>query len=192
MLARPDTLRVLYDPVSYYRPWRAALPGLPARARTGLNEYLIRHYGLPGYAAAAPGQALLAQRLIDVWPHLHAVAYLVACAKLKSVLQGSRAYLSLPAPAHAFMRLGFSPAARQPGAPPDARALLAWGGAYLQAAAAQRLPAWLGGRLPLPFAGLDALAAGPGDATIDSDMSCIWSAISYAKNNSRFCDQVRA
>ena len=39
---------MLYDPLSYYRPWRQAREGLNARQRGSLNAWLIERHALPG------------------------------------------------------------------------------------------------------------------------------------------------
>jgi type III secretion system OrgA/MxiK family protein len=184
-----DLVRLLYDPVSYYRPWRCAVAGLSAAQRSGLNVQIIRQHHLPGYDTPTASQRWLVDRLVNAWHVLPSVAFLMACAKLRSAVVSDRGYLAQPPVAHAFMRLGFSEHASHVVSAVDTSSLLGWGGQYLQALG-PRLPSWLGARLALPFAGLNPVVAGVTRPQFEPDLTCFWSALTYA-NDPQLCSRLR-
>lgn len=176
-----DPLRILYDPVGYYRPWRQRGDALPAVQRSLLNRHLIDHHQLapppPGWASGA--HSVLVQRLLQSWADLPAVAYLMACAQFRRGVLARPDLMSLPPAVHAMLRLRHSDATATGAldAHCDA-ALLAWGGAVLQQLA-PRLPAWLGTRMALLFHGLPA----PAGALLPDacfDFPCFRSALIHA------------
>jgi type III secretion system OrgA/MxiK family protein len=196
MLTRANTLAILYDPLSYYRPWRSLVANAPdASMRTGLNRYLVRHYRLPAYAPAPPAQALLTTRLVDSWHDLSSVAYLLACAKLRRHIVTSREYLSLPRAAHAFMQMDFIDEAvaglDQFGERFDDRTLLGWGAAYLRRLHLEA-PTWLTARIGLVFAGIERPdRERDKHPSVICDMPCLWSAIHYAARDTQLRHRLR-
>jgi hypothetical protein len=176
-------LRVLFDPVAYFRPWQGnALVSRSPSVRSGLNAYLVRRYQLPGYAPVAPDQHAAVEQLLRGWFDIDRAAYLVACAKQSRRVMASRHAARLAPGVHAFMRLGF---AQEHTLPPPARvdddSLLAWGGHYLSALTPQ-LPVWLGRRLRLFFEGTPAMPR-TWRSLEPVDLTCIWSALNYASRD---------
>jgi len=181
MQLTPDALRILHDPVAYYRPWAQKVDDLPARQRGALNRWLVRRYALSPSGTIAEGQERLPMRLMADWRRLPATAWLMACAKQRSRLMGSRLLFSQPPRVHAFLRLRFDEAQTSPYAPPlTAETLLAWGGDYLHAGLHGRIPAWLGERVSLCFAGLPQPVHRPRQEPDAFDMTCFWSAWNHA------------
>ncbi|HEV7777141.1 MAG TPA: hypothetical protein VGO76_09760 [Luteibacter sp.] len=190
MRGQTELVRLLYDPVSYYRPWRRAVAGLSAGQRSGLNAQLIRQHHLPGYDTPITSQRWLVDRLVNAWHVLPSAAFLMACAKLRSAVAADRGYLAQPPVVHAFMRLGFTEQMTRVVPAVDTASLLGWGGHYLQALA-PRLPAWLGTRLALPFAGLSPTLADPARPRFEPDLTCFWSALTYAANDTELVGRLR-
>ncbi|WP_369969578.1 hypothetical protein AB8E26_04460 [Stenotrophomonas rhizophila] len=54
MPARPDLLRVLYDPLQYYAPWHQASASLQPAQRSALNAVLVQRFALPAYQRPPP------------------------------------------------------------------------------------------------------------------------------------------
>jgi hypothetical protein len=145
---------------------------------------------MPGYDTPTASQRWLVDRLVNAWHVLPSVAFLMACAKLRSAVVADRGYLAQPPVVHAFMRLGFAEQITQALPAVDALSLLGWGGRYLQALA-PRLPAWLGARLALPFSGLGDTPADAKGLRFEPDLTCFWSAISYAANDTELVGRLR-
>jgi type III secretion system OrgA/MxiK family protein len=186
-----ETLRVLHDPLSYYRPWRQSAATLAPHQRSSLNAWLSQRYDLPGYNEPLPEQRQLSQRLLQGWSRLPAVAYLMACAKLRRRLMGARDFLSRPAQVHMFLRLGFEECPLAAPAMLDDEALLGWGAAYLCEGLAGHWADWLHARLPLCFVGLPVPSLALQRNTVDFDMTCFWSAWNYAAKDAGLTAAVR-
>ncbi len=174
-----DALRVLHDPVSYYRPWHNRSGGLCARQRSALNRWLVREHGLRAPAALCNDHAPLADRLLANWHRVPGTAWLMACAGQRRALMGSRLLLAQPSVVHAFMRLGFREAKHTLDTGLKPEDLLAWGGNHLQMGLQERLPGWLADRLRLCFAGLPVASHRAGESE-EFDMTCFWSAWNHA------------
>ncbi|MGE6332994.1 hypothetical protein [Stenotrophomonas sp. NPDC077659] len=182
MSTHADLLRVLYDPVQYYRPWRQASAALQPAQRTALNGWLAQRHALPAYAPPPAEQRACIQRLVAGWARLPDAAYLMACARHRHRLMGSRAFVRLPRPVHAFLRLPFAPCGPSPVDVEDEYSLRAWGAACLLHGLHDHVPSWVLARARLCFTGLVVpphAGAGPGDAF---DMTCFWSAWNHAAN----------
>ncbi|WP_445147318.1 hypothetical protein [Dyella sp. Tek66A03] len=184
-----ETLRVLYDPASYYRPWREAEASLSHEQRSGLNGHLIRSHRLPSYRPPHATQYMLVRRLVGAWAHLPAAAYLMACAKFRSTVVADRSYLAQPSSVHAFMQLRFREHGHQRASVTSSDALLGWGGGYLQALT-PHLPAWLAARMCLHFSGLRSSLIGPRPRD-DFDITCFWTALNYAANDTELSNRIR-
>lgn len=178
MPIRHDMVRVLHDPVGYYRPWEGRLDGLMPTQRGALNRWLAHTYALPGYAPPGAAQEAATARLVAGWPRIPATAWLMACAKQRNSVLGSRLVLQQPPVVQTFLMLGFTPAPAGPVL--DAEALLAWGGDHLQAGLRDHLPAWLVARIGLWFSGLPRSAEAPSAARTPFDLTCFWSAWNHA------------
>ncbi|HEY9134099.1 MAG TPA: hypothetical protein VIM98_20295 [Dyella sp.] len=187
MLIDP-AIRVMYDPVGYYRPWRRSLPHLSAQQRVALNAHLLTRHALPfGEKAIGALLGTHARRILERWHALPDAAYLVACAKWRAHLAADRQFMRLPALVHGFLALGFSEATPlAEDMDRDKDAWVARGGAYLMEGLPTLLPAWMSARLPLLFArshGEPLPASGHGDF----DFTCFWSALTYAANHRELC-----
>lgn len=177
--------KVLYDPVGYYRPWRKAAKRLTPSQRSAFNHYLLGYHALPDYSEPAAAQKLLVHRMVNHWDVLPLAAYLLACAKWRSQLVSSRAYLREPPVVRAFLRLGFH---EEPPLDPAANladGLLAYGGHYVTQGLRAMLPAWLSARLALVFMP-DHDARLTTDVAFGEsfDTTCFWSALTYASSHS--------
>lgn len=179
MLHTDDALRVMHDPLSYYRPWLQRAESLRARQRSALNGWLVRTHALRDPTPLTGDQAAVADRLLAHWPRLPATAWLMACAKQRRVLMGSRVLLGQPPVVHAFLRLGFAEASQPLRVPLQPDDLLAWGGDHLQRGLRDRIPDWLADRLRLCFSGLPPPPSHGVDAN-EFDMTCFWSAWNHA------------
>lgn len=178
MPTRHDMLRILHDPAGYYRPWQGRLDGLMPAQRGALNRWLTDTYELPGQGPADGPQQAAAARLVAGWQRMPSVAWLMACAKQRNCVLGSRLLLQQPPVVQAFLLLGFAPA--PPGAAMEPEALLAWGGDHLQAGLRQHLPAWLAARIGLWFSGLPRASGVASPADTRFDITCFWSAWNHA------------
>lgn len=182
MHPRADLLRLLHDPLSYYRPWQQAGRRLAPVQRSALNTWLSKRYALPAYREPPATQIVFTRRLLREWSRLPQVAYLLACAKHRRRLMGSSLFLSQPAPVHAFLRLPFAECELALPQRLDNDALHGWGAAYLLEGLHGRIPDWLQARARLCFAGLTlppiTLPRGPDDF----DLTCFWSAWNHAAN----------
>lgn len=174
-----ELLRVLHDPLGYYRPWAEHGKNLAAVQRSALNAWLGQRHRLPAYVAPPAAQQRLVERLLRGWSRLPATAYLLGCAKHRRRVLGSRHLLSLAPQAHAFMRLPFAESLQPLGPVLDNDALQAWGAAYLLHGLRAHLPDWLSARVRLWFAGLTVPALEASDKD-NFDMACFWSAWGYA------------
>lgn len=174
-----DRLRILHDPISYYRPWLALeLPGVAAQ-RSALNRWICQTHGLPSASSrTVPGP--LADRVIRGWRRVPATAWLLACARHRRHVLGSRWLPTQPPALHAFLRLGWPETSACWSAPPAPEMLLAWGGQQLQLGLGGHLPDWLHARLGLWFAGLPVVPAATLDAPPTFDMTCFLSAWNHA------------
>lgn len=170
-----ETLRIVQDPLGYYRPWRAARTRLTGPQRGALNRWLWQQHRLEPYSDVPLHQRDIGQQLLTGWARLPAAAYLMACAKHRSVLAGSPLYLQQPPVVHAFLRLRFSESA-QPLALQHSDDLLCWGASYLLQGLQGQVPGWLQQRMALWFSGLP-LPPLPAD---HFDLSCFWSAWHHA------------
>ncbi len=176
-----DALRVAHDPASYYRPWAQRIDALPARQRSALNRWLVSRYALPPSSSIARGQQPLSMRLISGWRRLPATAWLMACAKQRSRLMGSRLLFSQPPLVHAFLRLRFDETELPPcSSPLVADTLLAWGAEHLRTGLRGHIPDWLGDRMNLCFAGLPRPLHPAPSGPDKFDMTCFWSAWNHA------------
>lgn len=178
MPTSPDTLRVLHDPAGYYRPWQGRLHGIAPAQRGALNQWLTDTHGLPPHAPAPASHEAAAARLIAGWQRIPAAAWLMACAKQRNSVLGSRLLLQQPPVVQNFLLLGFTPVPATHVLGGDA--LLAWGGDHLQAGLRDHLPSWLVSRIALWFSGLTrSTEAAP---TVDTpfDITCFWSAWNHA------------
>jgi len=178
MRALHEHIRVLHDPVGYYRPWRNHADTLLPGQRAALNDWLTRHHQLP--PCHDVGTSFLARRLLEGWSRVPAAAYLVACAKQRRRLLGWRGLLDQPSTVHGFLKQGFAESAVQL-RELDTESLAGWGAAYMQHGLRDRLPAWMLARLALWFYGLPA----PPQETLSGenasfDMTCFWSAWHHA------------
>ena len=184
MPARPDLLRVLHDPLQYYAPWHQAGAKLQPAQRSALNAVLVQRFALPAYQRPPPHQQLLTERLVAGWSRLPGAAYLVACAKHRHRLMGSRAFVGLPRPVHAFLRLPFATCGPTAVDVEDADSLRAWGAAYLLAGLQEQMPPWLRARAQLCLAGPAQSAPARGSAEFAGpfDITCFWSAWHHAAN----------
>lgn len=182
MHRRAELMRLLHDPMGYYRPWQqAALQVAPAQ-RSALNAWLKQRHALPGYSPPPADQIVLAQRLIQGWARLPQAAHLLACGKHRQRLMGSRAFVSLPGQVHAFLRLPFAPCDLVVPDVQDENSLRAWGAAYLLEGLQGRVPHWLHARARLWFAGLPLPPLTLAQGANDFDMTCFWSAWNHAAN----------
>ncbi len=146
--------------------------------RSALNHWLAATAALAAYAPPIAPQEALVTRVLAGWSRLPATAWLMACAKQRNSVLGSRLLLRQPPVVHAFLLLGFAPA---PGGPVLGPAeLLAWGGDYLQAGLRDHVPAWLTDRVALWFSGLPRPTGGPCATQTAFDMTCFWSAWNHA------------
>jgi len=178
----PELLRLLHDPVGYYRPWRQACATLQPAQRSALNAWLVQQHALPAYSAPPAGQDALTRRLVQGWARLPQVAYLLACAKHRERLLGDRRFLQLPAAVHALLRLPFASAGDTGVDVQDPGSLQAWGAAYLLQGLQGQLPPWLQARLRLCFHGLALPPLSPRCHRDPFDMSCFWSAWNHAED----------
>ncbi|GAB3066988.1 hypothetical protein GCM10027214_37660 [Stenotrophomonas tumulicola] len=176
-------LRVLHDPVAYYRPWQGRVDRLAPTQRGALNRWLAERHGLPAYTAPTPPQHGMVERLLADWSRLPRVAYLLACAKQRRRLMGSRLFLAQAPQVHGFLRLGF--AESRDGIDISRHEdLLAWGGSYLCGGLQGRVPDWMAVRAALWFDGLPGHAA-PSQPAATFDLTCFWSAWHHAAQLSR-------
>lgn len=181
---RATLLRVLYDPVSYYPTWRHAASRLGPRQRSSLNAWLIKRESLPAYAAPSSAEHGLSRRLVAGWDRLPQVARLLACAKQRRRLAGSRLYLAQPPYVHVFLRLPFAPATAEASFTTDAE-LLQWGGHYLLQGLRNRVPDWLLARVALQFAGNPGTGGCQRPVHEPFDSTCFWSAWNHVAYVSR-------
>jgi len=172
-------LRVLCDPVSYYGPWQRRLPQLGPQQRTALNAWLIHRHALPAYREPTAAESGLTRRFLLGWERIPVVAHLMACAKQRRHLTGSRLYLTQPAHVHAFLRLPFIPACEEVPVQCDAD-LQAWGGRYLLHGLRERLPHWLQARMALQLDIDPASMMTGAEGTEALDLNCFWSAWNHA------------
>lgn len=179
MHRRLELLRLLYDPLAYYRPWaKVAMEFQPAQ-RSALNAWLCQKYQLPAYSAVADAHASLTTRLVQGWGRLPITVYLMACAKHRPQLLASRQLLHQSVRVQNFLRLPFA-ASLQPltGAVEQDR-MQAWGWQYLHAGLRDQMPAWLLTRMSLYSVGLPTEVCAE---TEEFDFACFWSAWNYAAN----------
>jgi len=181
---RAALLRVLYDPVSYYPAWRHAASRLGPRQRSSLNAWLIERASLPAYAAPSSADEGLCRRLVAGWDRLRQVARLLACAKQRRRLAGSRLYLAQPPYVHAFLRLPFALATAEAGFATDAE-LLQWGGHYLLQGLRSRVPDWLLARVALQCVGNLGADGCHRPVHKPFDPTCFWSAWNHVAYVSR-------
>ncbi|GEM_PF-473748 len=181
---RATLLRVLYDPVSYYPSWQHVASRLGPRQRSSLNAWLIKRESLPAYAAPSPAEDGVSRRLLAGWDRLPQVARLLACAKQRRRLAGSRLYLAQPPYVHAFLRLPFAPATAEAGFATDAE-LLQWGGHYLLQGLRSRVPDWLLARVALQFVGNQGEGGCHRPMHEPFDSTCFWSALNHVAYLSR-------
>lgn len=175
-----DRLRILHDPLAYYRPWSAAEPLLAGPQRSAVNRWIGQAHALPP-APADPGVANpLADRLIRTWWRIPATAWLLACARHRRHVLGARWLPAQPPVLHAFLRLGFPESPVQWAQPPAPDMLLAWGGQQLHHGLRGQLPDWLHARLALWFVGLPDPPASAATSTVAFDMTCFLSAWNHA------------
>lgn len=173
-------LRVLHDPVAYYRPWAARADALLPRQRSALNAWLARCHALPPYAPGSPAQDLLVDRLLGSWERVPRVAWLMACARQRRWLAASPLYLQQPPQVHAFLRLGLAEDPPPPVPLRDADTLMAHGGAVLLHGLADRIPGWLRARMALWFHGLPPPPGALRRTVPPFDPTCFWSAWTHA------------
>lgn len=176
-------LRVLHDPAAYYRPWQGRVDQLAPVQRGALNQWLAQHHDLPAYTDPTPPQHGMVERLLADWPRLPRAAYLLACAKQRRRLMGSRLFLAQGPQVHGFLRLGFAES-RDGIEIFRHEDLLAWGGGYLCRGLQGRVPDWMSVRAVLWFRGLPGGAA-PLQSAAAFDLTCFWSAWNHAAQLSR-------
>jgi type III secretion system OrgA/MxiK family protein len=184
--------KILYDPVGYYRPWRKAAKRLTPPQRSAFNHYLLGHHALPAYSESAAAQKVLVQRAVSHWDVLPLAAYLVACAKWRSHLVSSRAYLREPPVVRAFLQLGFREANTlfDPGADLT-QALLTYGGHHVLKGLQATLPGRLSERLALIFMPIhEERRAIDFDVGETFDATCFWSALTYASSHRELSDSL--
>lgn len=177
-----DRLRILLDPLAYYRPWQAAQAPLSASQRSALNRWLCHVHRLPPAPADVGTVAPLADRVIRDWWRIPTAAWLLACAGQRRQVLGARWLATQPPALHAFLRLGFPEASVRWPHPPPPDMLLAWGGQQLQQGLRSQLPDWLHARIALWFEGLPALPEAAAGANHPFDMTCFLSAWNHAED----------
>lgn len=175
-----DRLRILHDPVAYYRPWQTAAASLTAAQRSALNRRIGQVHALPPGPIDQREESPLTGRLIRGWWRVPTAAWLLACAAHRRHVLGARWLPTQPAPLHAFLRLGFPEASVHWPHPPAPEMLLAWGGLQLQCGLRSQVPDWLLARIPLWFEGLPRLPACVGANIPSFDMTCFLSAWNHA------------
>ena len=175
-----DRLRILHEPLAYYRPWQAAGASLSASQRSALNRWIAHAHALPRAPTGCDVGNPLVDRMIRGWRRMPAAAWLMACGAHRRHVLGARWLPTQPPALHAFLRLGFPEAAVHWPQPPPPDMLLAWGGLQLQHGLRTHLPDWLHARIALWFEGLPALPASAGCSPPSFDMTCFLSAWNHA------------
>lgn len=175
-----DRLRILHDPLAYYRPWLAAGRLLAAPQRSALNRWICQTHALPPAPADMDALVPLAGRLVRGWRRIPAAAWLLACARHRRHVLGARWLPTQPPALHAFLRLGFPEESIRWPYPPTPDMLLAWGGQQLQHGLRGQVPDWLHARIALWFVGLPPLPAAVADPVPSLDMTCFLSAWNHA------------
>ena len=175
-----DRLRILHDPLAYYRPWQAAGASLSMSQRSALNRWISLTHALPRAPADLGAGSALVDRLIRGWWRMPAAAWLLACAGHRRHVLGARWLTAQPPVLHAFLRLGFPEVSIRWSHPPPPDMLLAWGGQQLQHGLRSHVPDWLHARIGLWFEGLPELPEAAGGAVQPFDMTCFLSAWNHA------------
>ncbi|MFK3844495.1 hypothetical protein [Stenotrophomonas sp. NPDC078853] len=175
-----ERVRILHDPLAYYRPWSAVEPRLAGSQRSALNRWIRQAHALPPAAVDLGRSDPLADRLIRGWWRVPAAAWFVACAGHRRHVLGTRWMPTQPPALHAFLRLGFPEAGVDWPQAPTPDLLLAWGGKHLQRGLHGQLPDWLHARMALWFVGLPDLPASATASTDPFDMTCFLSAWNHA------------
>jgi hypothetical protein len=177
-----ERLRILHDPVAYYRPWQAAPAALSASQRSALNRWLCQAHRLPPAPADGGTPAPLVDRLTRGWGRIPTAAWLLACAGHRRHVLGARWLATQPPVLHAFLRLGFPEACVRWPQPPTPEMLLAWGGQQLQQGLRSQLPDWLHARIALWFEGLPSPPSAAVAGIHPFDMTCFLSAWNHAED----------